>query len=420
MSLISYGSSYITGMDSDSLAELIDTLDYDQNNPLFNTRNPSGALCFDYPANWDWKGYQDTTDSILTFYLNTLYHDADPNDDSKFYVLPAFVGLPHDSVPANSVTLDQEIYYDLVYDALIYASALSVSNADNPAEQAEEIKKGINQAASIFLFNVVTSPYDSVKEEYTACYDIAGLFDPDSGNPDDYVSHCMANYVKDHFENFNYQDVLDSNLDDAEIVSFLRDTADFYLERIEEIRESVRDSINGLERTLSGAFPTPMNVCQAAEDAANYTEQAIIDLQVPIAKPDAAGDAAVQLINNSAPRFNASLLSSGNIDCDNLPTPPPAIFDIINAVAEEASAIIEPAREDREAAEAIKNFLLGWRSSGPPIITTFSLMPDPPRSSELEFQVRVEDGDGGLRNFKIGITSNTTNPSIKPHLFFQQ
>ena len=377
-------------MDSDSMVQLIDTSDYNSNNPMLEPLADGGSgLCYNYPAQEWWTGrLGGDIVSILTFYLTLLY---DPNDArTKVYVTAAKTGYGLGDLEEDVVPLDTELYYELLYDAFVYASVLKVSlagNREEQVEQANEIKEGVRQAAHVFLFNVITAPYDVVKDEYTACYDTTGLFDPASGI-DYYVSSCMADYVKNHFENFDYQDVLDLNLDDADLFDFLRNTAEFYQDRLGEVRRSVIQSIEAIEMLVARLLPTPENACQAAEDAADdlailadtaHSEYANVrsdvravlesagvdeadkdDILSVLGSNPARGVAVSDLFTAFDLNIPGSIFVGGDLNCEGLPATV-TLFNVIQHISNAAGTIIGNAKTNREAAEAIKRFLEGWR-----------------------------------------------------------
>ena len=373
-------------LDSDSITELFHNVanpDHNNNAPLFNSDIDG---CFDYPDDENWKVTQDQNENPLAFYLNTLYDSNVPN--SKLYTREYYQEAA--DTTGTIVSLNPDLYYEIVYDALVYAAALNVSNADNPdakAAQAAEIKKGVNRAANIFLFALVTAPYEKVSDEYVACYDTTKLF-PDN-SPEHYVSNCMAGYVKDHFENFNYQDVIDADLDDAALTVFLTNNAQFYLNLLQPIRQSVSDTLDSLQQAILLLFPTPNNVCEAAKATLDHPE----------------------ILSNTVHHATASkVITDARLppDCQNIP-PATTIFKIINDVADAAGAIIGSAQKDRDAATAVKEFVDGWFSVPPLDIHIYA--EENPVSPVFEVTVEVTSSDSSrdFNHFEIKSESEAGN-----------
>ena len=398
-----YSDEYLDTLDSESIIELINrvglpNLNYNLNRPLHNIPFAGGLFCFGYPD--DHYIGSVSSHNLLTFYLN-LFYDPDVDDHRLFSRL-----YEDELAHPDTVALFHKEYYSLVYEALTYAAVLNVSNSPDPTEQALEIEKGVTRAANIFLFNTIVAPYNEVKTEYTQCYDVGELFSQDT------FANCMASFVKTHFENLEYQSLIDSGLDNSEdITSFFTNTAGFYLTLLENIRLSVAASMQEIKEKVDQVFPTPMNVCQAAEDAANdlailsdsthpdyvraeFDVSAVLDSAGVADKDDilsvlesnpARKDAVDELFIAFDSEFSPSIFSDDGLDCDRLPDRI-TILNVIQYISNAAGAIITPAKEEREAAEAVKRFLEGWGGQSQQLDIAFDVVPfyiDGGRTSHL-------------------------------------
>ena len=344
----------IIGSEDEILGIIMSDPNFDPYNPDYIDsiigsvdNSDSNILCLDYPdqINPNFNIGNTEYKSLLIFYLNTLYNPTDL--DSRLYTRL----YEQEAVDPRYVSFNSDLYYDLLYEVLIYDAARAVYNAGDRTDKANEIKEGVTTAVNLFVFGVVTAPHVPVRNEYTGCYDVSKLFNPTSGDLDDYVSHCAADYVRQHFYHFEYTDVLESGLDGRNLLDFFENTGQFYQERIQEIRNAVFDGIEAIEQAIGLSLPTPVKVCEAARRAA------LVDL---VSDPDPVPSTALQVINDARPVLP--------VDCQHIPGTT-TIFDILEAVTNAAGAIIGPAQEDRDAAENIRNFLRGWLSSQPPTIS---------------------------------------------------
>ena len=264
------------------------------------------VYCADYP-DFSWIRRSFNNENLLIFYLNELYDPDDPG--SRLYTR---LYDEEEADPDIFVSFNSDLYYELLYEALIYDAARAVYNAGSRSDKANEIKEGINQAGNLFVFGIVTAPHFHVRNEYTACYDVSKLFNPNSGDLNDYVSHCSADYIRHHFYSFSYQDVVDSGLGSDDLVNFFQDTGAFYQQRIQEIRNFVFDSFDNFEQTIGLLLPTPMTVCQAAEDVSKDLNS------IDISDRDRID---IILVNTNVPepfRTDVSrILSSANVDASD-------------------------------------------------------------------------------------------------------
>ena len=413
---------YLNTMDSESIKAIM-SVDVPYHNPA--TPLIENNLCFQYPEVY-WsplKEQRESSDNLLTFYLN-LYYDHNrrhnENDDnrlfSKFY--------EYSVVNPDTVALFHSEYYNLTYAALTYAAAVNVSNSPSPKYQALEIEKGVSRAANIFLFHTIIAPYDEVKSEYTQCYDVDALFPPDTYA----FANCMASFVKTHFENLKYQNLIDSGLDNSEdITLFFTDTARFYLNLLKDIRLSVAASMQEIKERIDQAFPTPMKVCQAAENAA--TDLAILNdithtdygraRSNVSAVLDSAGvadkDDILNVLGSNTGRTDAvneiftyfdslvsgpPIFSNGHLNCDSPPLPRDIkLFNVIQPISKKAGDIITPAKEDREAAEAVKRFLEGLGGQS--------------QLQQLKIVLDVVDSYIAARGFPLTLTSSTFRVNVR-------
>ena len=393
---------YFEVLNPELIKELFDTAansNYEHlNNPTYR---PVTKWCINYPDYTLWRAYGDSDSvsarNILAFYLNTWYDPSEPN--SRLYTRKYKF---EEDDPNTFRSFNSDVYYELLYDAIVYAAAVNVSNADDPVAQANEVKKGVAFSANLFLFNVITAPYTNVKKEYTTCYDTTKLFDPESGTLEErkkaYISHCMANYVKYHFENFTYQDVIDSELNSSDLTLFLTNTARFYRERIQEIRNSVFDAIDYVEQVIGFLLPTPSNVCQAANDAASHP-----DLQSPTLRREAGAELIAD--------FDAKILLNHHApDCESLP-PTATTLDILRAVGQAAAQIIVPAEKDASAVPSLITFINDWLSSQPPTISLQA--PTDPASAVFPVTITAHDYEGRLDMIKIRILSEGSTTFVE-------
>ena len=444
-----YSDWYLDTLDSESLIELMNRMgppnsNYNLNKPLHGLDPFDSVYCVVYPddRNWASRSHSSESQNILTFYLN-LFYDPDVDDHrlfSRFY--------EDELANPDTVALFHKEYYSLNYEVLTYATVLNVSTSLDPIKQARKIEKGVTRAANIFLFHTIFAPYDMVKTEYTQCYDVDALFPPDT----DAFANCMASFVKNHFENLEYQRLIDSDFDNSEdITSFFTDTAGFYLKVLEKIRLSVIASMQEIKEKIDQAFPTPMNVCQAAEDAASdlailsdstnseYARarsdvSAVLDstgvadkddilsvLESNPARKDAVDDLFVAFDSQVSGPSGPSIFSNGDLKCEGLPSISSInLLKVIQYISNAAGNIIMHAKEDREAAEAVKRFLEGWGgSSQQPIIDIFDVeasyiaaRPSPLTltSSTFRVNVRASDNDMNLDELKVTIRSLETPP----------
>ena len=306
--------------------------------PQYNPHQPlrtDADSCFNYPSKSGTFGFFDQRESVLVSYLNSFYDST--KDDPKLYVDLDWRWLDSEEKnhpdPSPFVPITREVYYNLTYHALVYASVLNVSSASaaDRSMQAAEIKKSVNLAAFIFLFNIVNSPYSPVKNEYLACYDTSLIFTQDgygpvynpydesyydpynpSYVPDDfysssetYRSHCMVDAVKNHFENFNYTTVLEGGVTDEELELLSTDPARFYTDMIDSVRAFISESIRAIEEAVRQLLPTSEKVCEAAEDAAkglktmDSSHRAKIDLVLGLITDQNLKDSISNIINRT-------------------------------------------------------------------------------------------------------------------------
>ena len=438
-----YSDWYLDTLDSESLIELMNRMgppnsNYNLNKPLHGLDPFDSVYCVVYPddRNWASRSHSSESQNILTFYLN-LFYDPDVDDHrlfSRFY--------EDELANPDTVALFHKEYYSLNYEVLTYATVLNVSTSLDPIKQARKIEKGVTRAANIFLFHTIFAPYDMVKTEYTQCYDVDALFPPDT----DAFANCMASFVKNHFENLEYQRLIDSDFDNSEdITSFFTDTAGFYLKVLEKIRLSVIASMQEIKEKIDQAFPTPMNVCQAAEDAASdlailsdstnseYARarsdvSAVLDstgvadkddilsvLESNPARKDAVDDLFVAFDSQVSGPSGPSIFSNGDLKCEGLPSISSInLLKVIQYISNAAGNIIMHAKEDREAAEAVKRFLEGWGPSQPPDIALEA--PTHPASAIFTVNIYATDDDDDLKNITIRMLDDS-GTEVEQHNF---
>ena len=371
-----------------------------------NRNNYASRYCmpyFDYLNNWGLGSYQIYTqdDNELTLYLNELYEPGNP--ESSLYT------IHYDEVDSNTLLIDNDLYYQLLYEVLIYDAANAVSNsgtAEDRADKFKEINESIIKASNLFVFGFVKARADKVKSEYMSCYDTSKLFQYEgSDDPSLYANYCSADYVRSFFSRFTYADIFElSDGGEQDFGDFIDNMDVFYQKRLETIRKSVFDSLDHIESQVIASLPNATTVCQAA----NATAVQHKDVHSPDFHP-ARKSASVELIadfNTRIPIIDL-LNSDGNLNCMLLNSHTSvSVPDILEAVGKAANEIIEPAQEDIEAVPPLRYFINRWGLSDPPTVEITSPDANSRISPSFTIEITVEDEDGDLNRLELNIIND--------------